>query len=69
MTDTKPHVTRMLEEQREVLDRFSRLAMFLTTPTFADLDEEDRRLLVEQGDHMANYLTVLNERILRALRK
>ena len=62
-----PHVQRMVEEHRELLDRTSRLESFITSSTvYHLLDPADRALLQAQHGVMHSYAVILATRIRRA---
>lgn len=57
------HQQRVIEERAELEDRHGKLSIFLDTPLFQTLPEEDRALLSEQYIHMTDLLNVLTRRI------
>jgi hypothetical protein len=61
-----PHVQRMKAEQVEVQSRIEKLDAFTQTKTFAELDAQDRGLLVIQASAMQAYYCALSLRLDRA---
>lgn len=57
------HQLRVLEEHAQLSERLSKLMMFLGTPIFATLPQEDKQLLAAQSGAMSAYLGILNLRI------
>lgn len=60
-----PHQQRVIDERRDLAVKLERLTAFREKPGFADLPLVDQGLLVQQADHMAAYLSVLDARIKR----
>jgi hypothetical protein len=56
---------RVVDERMALNDKIDRLAAFVKTPVFTDMDDEDRSLLTQQLRTMRNYLDVLDDRITR----
>lgn len=61
----KPHEERVIAEKDELREKLIKLDEFMHTDTFGDLYQTDQELLMEQREHMANYLEVLHLRIER----
>ena len=59
----QPHQQRVVEESQELLGRIERLQTFTDSPVFAGLDSAERDRLLRQMSAMADYATVLAERI------
>ena len=59
----QPHQQRVVEESQELLGRIERLQAFTDSPVFAELDSAERDRLLRQMSAMADYATVLAERI------
>ena len=59
----QPHQQRVAEESQELLGRIERLQAFTDSPVFAGLDSAERDRLLRQMSAMADYATVLAERI------
>ena len=59
----QPHQQRVVEESQELLGRIERLQAFTDSPVFAGLDSAERDRLLRQMSAMADYATVLAERI------
>jgi hypothetical protein len=56
---------RVVDERMALNDKIDRLAAFVKTPVFTDMDDEDRSLLTQQLRTMRNYLDILDDRITR----
>lgn len=54
---------RVLEERRELKEKFDKLTIFIYGSKMEDLPFEERRRLIVQQYIMAQYLCVLDERI------
>lgn len=59
----QPFVERMMEEYKELSERLKKLVAFTKTEKFAELAEEQRKLLEEQREAMSHYKKVLGQRI------
>lgn len=59
----QPHQQRVVEESQELLGRIERLQAFTDSPVFAGLDSAEQNRLLRQMSAMADYATVLAERI------
>jgi len=59
----QPHQQRVVEESQELLGRIERLQAFTDSPVFTGLDSAERDRLLRQMSAMADYATVLAERI------
>jgi hypothetical protein len=55
--------TRLIDESTELEDKIEKLRSFTLTQQFDDLNEENRALLILQGEIMNSYFTCLQERI------
>ena len=56
---------RVLLERNQLQERYENLVAFLNTKMWEGLDDEDKRLLLDQRHAMISYLSVLNMRIAR----
>ena len=56
---------RLLIEQQDLAEKFSKLCAFVDTPKFEEVvkNEHQRDLLLQQRDYMGEYLNILNQRI------
>lgn len=56
---------RLVIEQQDLAEKLSKLCAFVDTPKFEEVvkDEHQRDLLLQQREHMSEYLNVLNQRI------
>lgn len=56
---------RLVIEQQDLAEKLSKLCAFVDTPKFEEVvkDEHQRDLLLQQREHMGEYLNVLNQRI------
>lgn len=59
-----PHQQRVVDEQKELDDKRSKLTVFIGSPVFATLNDNERRLLTEQCNVMTSYHCILTSRIL-----
>ena len=59
----QPFVERMIEEYKELSERLKKLISFTKTDKFAELAEEQRKLLEEQREAMSQYKRILGKRI------
>jgi hypothetical protein len=57
------HVKKMVDEQRELMIRISRLEEFLDGKIFANLRKIDQVLMTEQLGHMRAYSGTLAKRL------
>jgi hypothetical protein len=57
------YLTRMIEEESQLHERYDKLTTFVGSPAFDGLEPLQRRLLCEQRAFMDGYLRVLRERI------
>ena len=63
-----PHVSRMIDEQNELVSRIGKLREFIKeNPRFGELSMTDQVLMAEQETAMNVYLVVLTARIERAI--
>ena len=61
---TPPYIARMLEEKEQLMGRIVKLQEFIFgNSIYAYLSQEKKDLLLEQFEHMDEYLTVLMQRI------
>jgi hypothetical protein len=59
-----PHQQRVINERLELDEKLSKLKAFIDgTPTFKGLHEDERRRLNRQYDVMAEYSSILAQRI------
>lgn len=63
VVEQEPFVQRMLEEQSELKERFTKLNTFLKSSKFAELDDYNKSLLLRQREAMAVYFETLTARI------
>lgn len=62
-----PHIKRMIDEYRELLDKCTKLRIFIAAnPIYVDLPSEDKNLMLNQYDAMTDYLEVLKRRLEKA---
>ncbi len=61
----QPHQERVVEEEKALREKHSKLATFLEGDLFKTLPDRDGDLLQQQYRHMSAYLDVLTERIKR----
>ncbi len=57
---------RLLEEARDLADRFNKLNTFMAGDVFPTLPREDKDLLYEQQRAMSSLLQILGKRLERA---
>ena len=60
-----PHQDRVLQERLRVASDVNKLEAFVTSEAFSQVHEDEKTLLNEQLEHMAMYLKVLDERVMR----
>lgn len=58
-----PHQQRVIDEQKELLDKISKLRYFLEMDFFKTLSEEDQKDLEHQESIMLDYNNILLKRI------
>lgn len=63
IAEQEPFVQRMIEEQSELKERFTKLNTFLKSSKFAELDDYNKSLLLRQREAMAVYFETLTARI------
>lgn len=63
------YVGRMVQEWKDLMDKASKLDVFLKGETFLSLDPVDQDLLKEQYEYMCLYGTTLSKRLERARSK
>lgn len=61
--EQEPFVQRMIEEQKELKEKFTKLNAFIGSQKFTDLDDYQKSLLVRQRDGMAIYFETLTARL------
>lgn len=54
---------RAIKEAEELEEKIVKLSEFLNSDEFINLDNEDKRLLTQQYDHMQDYHSVLRHRV------
>jgi len=60
----KPHQQRVVEEQKELSEKLSKLLIFIAqSPVYAALPDNEKERLNRQSKYMALYSDVLVERI------
>jgi hypothetical protein len=60
----QPHQQRVVDEKKELDEKLDRLKAFIdTNPTFKTLHEDERGRLNRQFDVMAEYSSILSQRI------
>jgi hypothetical protein len=59
-----PHQQRVIDEKNELFDKIDKLDVFIkTNPIFGQMEEQDKKLLEEQLQHMSAYWGVLKQRV------
>jgi len=58
-----PHQQRVLDEQHELGERLAKLALFINSPLFTKVPEDEQARLLKQARHMDDYHNVLVDRI------
>jgi len=56
---------RVVDEERELREKLKKLEAFVASDVFAGMAREDQSLLRKQHGYMANYLDILERRIVR----
>jgi len=59
----QPHQQRVVEEEAELAERLKKLSLFFTTEVYAKLAVEEQLRLRRQQSAMAEYLAILQDRI------
>lgn len=59
----EPFVQRMIEEQKALQEKLTKLNAFIGSQKFAELDEYNKSLLIRQREGMAVYFETLTARI------
>ena len=59
----KPHQERVVTERAELLDKLSKLRTFFTSNVFDELPDAECSRLKRQAAVMAEYISILDERI------
>jgi hypothetical protein len=62
-------ITRLKEESNELISKTEKLARFINTESFNDIDEIQKGLLKIQYSAMMTYLNCLRERLLWLMAK
>lgn len=55
-------LSKLLKEIRDLKSKITKLVKFTETEDFNGLDEENKKLLLEQKDEMSKYLNTLEKR-------
>ncbi len=58
-----PHQQRVVDELKELTDKYNKLSAFFEGPIFLTLTEQEQRRLNRQHTYMGLYIVVLTERI------
>lgn len=53
---------KLVKEIRDLKTKITKLVKFIETEDFNSLDEENKKLLLEQKDEMSKYLNTLEKR-------
>lgn len=53
---------KLVKEIRDLKTKITRLVKFIETKDFNSLDDENKKLLLEQKDEMSKYLNTLEKR-------
>lgn len=53
---------KLVKEIRDLKSKITKLVKFIETEDFNNLDEENKKLLLEQKDEMSKYLNTLEKR-------
>ena len=53
---------KLVKEIRDLKTKITKLVKFTETEDFNSLDEENKKLLLEQKDEMSKYLNILEKR-------
>jgi hypothetical protein len=61
----QPHQERVVIEHKDLSEKLAELDAFCEGDAFKKLDATDRKLLLEQGLAMSDYLRILDHRINR----
>jgi hypothetical protein len=59
----EPHQQRVVEEEKELNDKLSKLRQFLASQSFVGIQPEEQIRLIRQAQYMTQYVHVLQERI------
>jgi hypothetical protein len=60
----QPHQQRVVDEKKDLDEKINKLKAFIeTNPTFKTLPDDERRRLGRQFDAMAEYSSILSQRI------
>lgn len=59
----EPFVQRMIEEQKTLQEKLTKLNAFICSQKFAELDEYNKLLLIRQREGMTVYFETLTARI------
>lgn len=55
-------LSELVKEIRDLKTKITKLVKFIETEDFNSLDEENKKLLLEQKDEMSKYLFILEKR-------
>src|SRR5215469_7111080 len=64
-SDMEDYQQRVVDEERELREKLKKLEAFVASDVFAGMAREDQSLLRKQHGYMANYLDILERRIVR----
>ena len=53
---------KLVKEIRDLKNKITKLVKFVETEDFNNLDEENKKLLLEQKESMSKYLNILEKR-------
>ena len=53
---------KLVKEIRDLKNKITKLVKFIETEDFNNLDEENKKLLLEQKESMSKYLSILEKR-------
>lgn len=59
----EPYQQRVVDEKHQLDAKISKLEVFITSPTFNDLRDIEKDLLISQCNIMKSYSAILNIRI------
>lgn len=55
-------LSKLVKEIRDLKTKITKLVKFIETEDFNSLNEENKKLLLEQKDEMSKYLSILEKR-------
>lgn len=61
--EQEPFVQRMIDEHKELKEKFTKLNAFIGSQKFGELDDYQKSLLVRQREGMAVYFETLTARL------